>query len=417
MQIKPLLIVLACLSAYTFSSCENTSGMGYDILPEEDKSKTIITDTFSLQLKTVTAKTVARPNETRFLLGEFKDPVFGKTKAAFTTQFFYSNTPKFEENDVVDSIKLYLPLDSVGKFYPATPNLCKFNLKIYRSKEILQKDSTYYNNQDFADFRGDLLAESAVTVNRTDSVLSVHLPLSFAQEIIKAPESSFESPENFLQIFQGLFIETENMEGDSVLLKIFDNLDTKITLYYREDSENKVYNFYSGGIGFNIFKHDYSNTSFAAHIDTFGKGEFAYLQATGGLRVKISIPYIDHLKDKNILIQKAELILKAHLNDTVQYPPIISTGIYGITGDESYFLLSEYLSTANKLQTYEGTELKNGEYHFDIASFITKIMNNGAENSTLMLYPIHDNHNTRRTIINSENSNNKPKLIISYLEQ
>src|SRR5690606_24464519 len=42
-----------------------------------------------------------------------------------------------------------------------------------------------------------------------------------------------------------------------------------------------------------------------AHYDTL------YLQAPAGLRTRVQIPYIDALKDRNIAINKAELVLYA----------------------------------------------------------------------------------------------------------
>ncbi len=375
-------------------SCQTKTNIGYGILPEDDIINADIIDTFSLNVYTLSMDTLSTSNVSDFLTGEYIDPIFGYSKASFVCQYGLNEYPAFsqESNHTADSIVLNLILDTANLNYYGDI-LAAHTIKIYRLANDLDSDTTYYSNHDPSEFMtGDLIADTTLIVNFDSTHLRITLDPSVAAEFLDADNDVFASSENFINFFKGIYVVSDCENDDGSILKFTINSESVISIYYHfydgittgEILEFKV-TANSSVVRFNLFEHDYTGVSFEANIDDeeSPQDSVAYIQAMGGLRIKIKIPYLEKLRDLgDIAIYRAELVVKtAPSNVTFEnsFPAINNMVIAGYSPEFEYYLLSEYLTGS----TYLGEDYSEEEYRFDIAAYIRNILDGDTENNGL----------------------------------
>src|SRR5882762_3776514 len=105
---------LSALTLYlliVFSSCKKNSFIGKDILPSTDDVGAVFTDTFSLITNTIRDDSVLSSSTINNLAGTLFDPLFGKSYAAFFSEFLLpTNDINFGSPDTlfIDSLVLTL---------------------------------------------------------------------------------------------------------------------------------------------------------------------------------------------------------------------------------------------------------------------------------------------------------------------
>ena len=405
-------------------SCQTKTNIGYGILPEDDIINAEITDTVTLNVYTLSMDTIVTSGVSGLLLGEYIDPVFGYSKASFVCQYGLAEYPVFsqESDHIADSAVLTLILDTVNLNYYGDIQAAH-TIQIYRLTNNLDSDTIYYGNHDPSEFMtGDLIGETTITVNPDSAKIKIPLDQSLAVAFLDAENDVYTSSENFINFFKGVYIKSECENDDGAILKFKVNSESVLSIYFHESTtpeealEFKVTSNTSSAVRFNMFEHDYTGVSFENNIDNEEgmQDSVAYIQAMGGLRTKINMPYIENLKDLgDIVIYRAELIIKtAPTNDTYEssYSAIEKLLLTGYSPEYEYYLLAEYISGSS----YLGEDYSDSEYRFDIASYIRNILDGTTENNGFYLFSSSGNKYFNRSVITTGKHSQKMKLYITY---
>lgn len=402
-------------------ACHKDSNLGYDILPGDDIIHPEIIDTFSIQVYTMPEDTILANYASTLLLGEYIDPIFGRTKAEFVSQFGLSEYPTFNSGSIVDSAFLQLTLDTNAVHSYGTQTAPQI-IKVYRLPDSFDSEKDYYSNHDTSEFMsGDLIGIYNFDPSSEDVSIRIPLYTSQIESFIEAPESVWSSSESFIDFFKGIYVTSQCDDGDAAIYKFKLSSGTIIRMFYHEDGIADVDSFsvsanVSAAKKFNLFQHDYSSTSFYDQIgdDQSPQDSVAYVQAMGGLRVKIVIPGLAQLKEMgDIAIYKAELIVKtaasSYTYDT-QYEKMKYMVLAGIDPENEFYLLPEYFTGTS----YLPQGLEDNEYRFQIASYIRELIDGDTENDGLWLFPYAASDNYTRSVITTGNHSTPMKLIITY---
>ncbi len=405
-------------------SCHSQSDLGYNLLPDDDKINPQIIDTFSVEVYTMPDDTISSNYVNTLLLGEYNDPIFGYSKAGFVSQFGLSESPGFSSTDITDSVILTLTLDTNAVSYYGN-TLTPQTFKIYRLPNSFNSDITYSSDQDTSLLvSGDLLG--SYTYNFRESVDTLHIPLdiSLGSVFFNADANYFSTTESFLDLFKGIYVTAHATDGNGAIHKFKVSSYMAIRVYYHKNGASEpedpfiVTSNLSAVKKFNLFHHDYSTTSFFEHIgdETSTQDSVAYIQAMGGLRAKIKIPYLDKLKSLGeIAIYRAELVIKtapSNLTYESQYAPMNYMQLAGVDDENEFYLIPEYYSGT----AYLPQNIETGEYRFQMASYVQDVLAGTVENKDLWLFPFASSDNYTRTVITTGKHSNKMKLIISYIK-
>ncbi|MEC3880504.1 DUF4270 family protein [Parapedobacter sp. 10938] len=343
---KDLLTLL--ISLFVLGGCTNPSGIGLDVDPG-DELVGVLTDTLTLEAVTVPDDSTRSSSFAQTTFGWLDDPVIGKTVADLALAIGRPTTvPRIRTDAEIDSVILVLPYGTEYFGDTLRPN---FTL------EVLQLDEAYTDGE-YATKQWAVTDEviGTKTIGRfaykeTDSVkiithvddrdtslmdipqLRISLSPAFFRELLSEEvDSAMLSTEaGFNNHVKGLYLRVAESEMTGVGgLVSFQGLANKtgIELTYRqpngEEGEDAAIDtlraflpttIQGNGGTFRRLTSSIRRTYTAdvqaqldhpeAHYDVL------YLQAPAGLRTRVHIPYIDELKDRNIAINKVELVLYA----------------------------------------------------------------------------------------------------------
>ncbi len=415
---KIIHIFLISISLLIFS-CQNSTNIGYQILPEEDLLKTQITDTLSIEIHTISTDSIRTSGVSELLLGEYTDPVFGYTNASFVTQFAMAQSVNFSRTDIVDSIVVSLPYNQGYNNLYGNPNAVQ-NVEVYKIEAVLDDTKTYYNTENPDQYANELIGTKSFIPNTADSILNITLSNTFGYYLLTADESYFATSEDFRSLFKGLYFTSKSQNDDGAIMKFDINQDFVITLYFHDEAGNsaeyKITANNSANIRFNMIEHDYSTANFAGPVDdeSLPQDSVAYIQSGGGFIARIKIPYLKELqKSESIVINRAELVINSAAESSSfesEYPAVERMFIANYISGDSALLIPDYTASSS----YTGESYVDETYKFDIAAYIQNILDGTTESNGLNLYPASEGNDVSRTVITTGNNSNPTKLIITY---
>jgi hypothetical protein len=406
-------IAVWALMIFAFSSCkDDMNKTGYDLLLPGDL---ISANKVALNKDSIIAYTVKdeklRTNKPDYnLLGTLIDPVFGKTSASFACEMRLGQVPRFKQGDRIDSLVFFMTYSS---FYGDT--LTAQNIKAYELVNNLSEEDTasYFQDIDLKAMAGNEVVgeinhrprhRDSIYVAPTDTskdgtykqrdTITVRIKLNntLAQKLMNATFTAFAAnPKDpnipFLNLFKGLYFEAGDLNQGGAIVSM---VPRTMILYTRrpEASNDSTFGTYfdvtKNAARVNRFVHDYSTTSFAAHLDQpTHKDSLIYLQSTGGLSAKIEVPQLDNwINDStDVAINKAELILTVEpsFTDTLVYttPPKLILSLIGDNGaliDTTGQLIKPADLTFSE-SYYGGTyNKKDATYRFNLAGHLQKLI-------------------------------------------
>ncbi len=345
---KDLLTLLISLFILGLGGCKNPSGVGLEVPPGEEISG-FFTDTVSVHGYTVRDDSTQSTGFNQAVFGYIKHPVLGTTIADLALEIgMPARLPRIAPDAVIDSVILVLPygLDFFGDTLNST-----FALQVRPLNEIFAYNTFSTKSWKVRDIElgrvqlnryAHKASDSLLVVryiNEMDSMVKVgpqlRIPLDkdyfrnlFSSEL---DSSLWASPSSFRNHVKGLYLSVDtNLSQGMGRLASFVAVDnvSGIELRYRQpsltvdDDEDKIdtirtffpinsYNPNSGGnLGFASSVQNVYSTEVQAQLDNpDGDADRLFLHAPVGLRGKISFPFIEELKNQNILINKAELVL------------------------------------------------------------------------------------------------------------
>lgn len=351
---KGLLTLL--ISFFVLSSCENPTGVGLEVDPDSE--------IVGVKIDTVTMRTVTlkddssrhqsmnhnRHNEqfAQTVFGALYDPVIGNSVVDLAVDLVRPTTvPRIKDEAVIDSVVLVLPYgldyfgDTLGQssFTVQVKQLDEnFVYNTHSAKQWTSK-STVLGSRTVQRFAYQDSVSVMKHVDDRDTVIrsipQLRIPLSgeFFKTLLSASvdSASLSTEAGFRNHVKGLSISIEQSEtptgpGGLVTFAAVSEI-SGVELTYRQPNDKEgdeagtdtirtllPIPAQSASTGRNMGMASSVDRSYTAAVldqlnNPNGDFETLYLQAPAGLRAKVSFPNIDNLKGRNIVINKAELVI------------------------------------------------------------------------------------------------------------
>ena len=165
-------------------------------------------------------------------IGAFTDPFFGQTQSIAHFQLTpYSSDFRFPQGAILDSAVLVMPFkrsDAIGGVYGDT--LSEIHWNIYKTGEALDRNKTYYSNNQtalgeligkasfkYSDYKPNSQQIIAATNDTTQGQLRIKLNSDFAQEMFAADTSVYRSTTAFQSFFNGISIAPDLTKNQNLL--------------------------------------------------------------------------------------------------------------------------------------------------------------------------------------------------------
>lgn len=318
MKIRYLLVALLAL---TFWGCDdNTGSLGIDMMRPEDHINGMV-ENYNVTSQSIVADKIYAKTSTVYL-GKYTDPLFGPFEADFLAQFTCPPNFEFPDKERVPSVgskdqkikaELYFYYDG---YFGDSLTACKMD--IFELDEILKegdKDNYYtdivpekYYNPQKAPLASKVYSPVDLTQTQAyrDSTalgylnypnMKVELPKDFGENIFNSyytNPSDFSSPENFQNIFKGIYAKC--IDGDGSVLYIQRvSLRISFNMYVERPSTNKVDSLVTGYATFSTTKEVIQANHFDnSNLTKFEEDEeyqgFTYLKSPGGIFTEATLP-------------------------------------------------------------------------------------------------------------------------------
>jgi len=414
-----LFIIGGLIFATLFIACKkNPSTIGLNIHPDSDKIKTFVLEMNNLKAYSFSEDSLSTDKRSTALLGAINDPIFGFSEASFITQARLSAlNVNFGTNPVADSIILYLDYKS---FYGDTST--QQSIQIFELTKSISFDSVYYSNMDPSPYfdENTPLANFEYYPKPNDTMLVIKLNKDFAEKLITANSSVYETNENFIDFFKGLYLRV-NPNSNTNNAIIYFNLLTvksKLKIFYTNSSGNQSFDYVINNncARINLFKNVFPNDNSISYNDTNSTDTLLYIKSMAGLAVKMFFPGINSLIDSGrIVISKAELIIPVHYdfsNETFNEPHRLL--LLGFKEDGSYEFTADYSVGENY---YDGTYNKETkEYKFNMARHIQRLVDGAQIDRGVGIIAIENRVTANRVVLKSPLAANGAKLKIYYFK-
>ena len=399
--------VIAVLVAVLFSCTKVDNQLGEDLIPDDEKMKVFVDTLYGVNTYLMQPDSFATSGLTYGFLGSCVDSVFGKTSAAFCSQFmmsyFTSGEEMFGIAPVFDSLELRFTVNAVA--LGDTMKVQKFN--VYELDTLLYYDSTYYADFDPLDKikKDEAICSFELTgLPSSEIVVKLDSPngLKFAQRLMDTTGGCYTGDSLFFNRFKGFcFMPDETSPQDAAVYRIaFSGIE--MVLYTRnhtdesataiKDTVQVYYSFdntyyYTGRVS--SIKHDYSQTQIQNIGDTLETAtplDYGYIQSLGGVAtfVRFTDEFVDELcakvKDpyKSIVINKASLLWPVKNISPEAYS--IAPSRLGAYTDYTHFtnILDydyTYESSSNTTLMFDGYLNRTfGRYPTDLSIFLQELI-------------------------------------------
>ena len=346
MRFFKLDLLTLLISLFLFASCENNSTIGLEVDPGNAIQGNLI-DTATVTSRTLQDEAAATSSLTAYPFGYINDPVLGATTASIALSVnLPSNAYSFGTNAVLDSAVLVLNFG--GEFYgDSTVN---YNIDVHQLTNNLAKESSYLSNKTYpfqtallANYTGkvfpatpfkvtDVLTGAKDTLMTVKPQLRLKLDNNFVtNNIVSLSATNLKYNSYFQSAFKGLHVQirpsSQTAMGNGGLM--FFNLASTTTststsglvLYYRKQNETTTTATDTVSVNFPISTSSGPVAATVAHAHSTAvqaqlnapTTQFAttYLKPLGGLRNKLTFPYLKKLKSEvgKVIVNKAELVI------------------------------------------------------------------------------------------------------------
>ncbi len=427
-------VLIIIILFFTSLSCKKNDELGIEISPEYTSVNTFTADTFLISTKTILADSIKTDELSGSSpLGNYVDPIFGQVNSSIFSHIRLESFNGFENNAniVVDSVILYLAIDG---YYG---NISNQTFKVEELSENLIKDTSYYSNSEIETKNVDLSSGYSTKANPlqpgyyagqlvNSSILRIPLDISrFALPIIDQSGNSAldgnDGDEEFLSFFKGIKISAENdVNGGLYYIDLISSFST-IKMFYRDtsgslsehDTLDFNFNINSNCAFFHNVKHNYNGTIIENTVSQNNSdNNQLFIQSLGGLNSVLTIPSLSSLRDSNVIVNKAEIILPCEYYDYSELPPSSNLFLSRKGPNNNDEFLPDFFD--GKLGGEFDTQ--NNIYTFNITRHVNEVMSGKAPNDTLKIFPSGGGVTANRTVLNGFSSinRNKAKAIITY---
>ena len=405
------------IAAVLFSSCEKSNGSIGSGKFVDDRPELGEKLTFPVVSYTQSWDSISTKNPAQVILGNYDDPIFGRTNASFFTRILLSkSSPDFGEGTICDSVKVRVAYSS---YYGVEGD--EIGLKVYPLLEEQYDTVSYYSNR--AMNYGPAIADTNLVLGPRDTVyngvdtlvgyLSFDAdPAYFQTNVFDAAidgASHFADNEDFVKEVPGLYF-TDEGAGSSIAG--YFNLEASgslIELYYHtgvDDTIAKVFNLTFGQnfgdptLSYNLFSNDYANAQFDLDMmDTVNGEVLTYVQGGSGVRTFLKFPGLDTLIGKGFSINKAELSFDVLQGTAGQYR---FPGSLIVIQDQDTVqrLIKDYQSDINSTGgTVARTDIREFNYTFNVTRMVHDFVNDREDILPIFLAPSSSSGNIHRVVL------------------
>ncbi|WP_229655035.1 DUF4270 family protein [Flavobacterium sp. LC2016-23] len=429
--------------AFTLFSCGTDTDAGEFVVGSDYlavNNKVILIDTVTVEMSTINFDSLVTSNQSRILIGNYDDPIFGKVKSDsyFQLQSDTYSLPSAGSdtqavNYVFDSISMILKYNNY--FYGDTTKVQTFNIH-----RVLQKikpntdDNSFYNNSTlnydaaslgYVSYKPRPVEKDSINI-KMDPVFGSEI----FQRIKKREITDFTS---FTEYLKGLVLVPSVSNSASIIG--FNPSTSIVRMYYSKyqsgDEKSLYIDFAITDFGkqFNSISLDRSGTILqslpvsSSRLSSSLTNRQGFIQSGTGVACRIDFPNIKQLKyiSDNGAIVDAELILKPVTNSfSEQYPLADSIQVHVADNLNriSGTLLSPSGSAVYGIINKKSDEFnENMGYSFRIGNFLQKeILKQSDSRSSLILTLPGINKAVNRIVLGDQKHlNNKIQLKIYYI--
>ncbi len=430
--------------ALTILSCGTDTDTGEFVVGSDYlavNNKVILIDTVTVDMATINFDSLVTSSQSRILIGNYDDPIFGKVKSSsyfqLSSDYYALNTSGSDvitPNYVFDSIAMILKFDKY--YYGDTTKVQTFDIhRLLQKVKPNSEDDSFYNNSALS-YSEESLGTISYKPRPTekDSIaikMSDVFGAALFQKLKKREITDFVS---FTEYLKGLVLVPSGGNSSSVIG--FDVATSKVRLYYSKyqaDTEETPYtfDFYIADISkqFNAISSDKTGTllqnlpvssSTLSSVFTENQG---FIQSGTGVACRIDFPNLKQLKlisEKGAIVD-AELILKP-VNNTYsnEYPLADSLKVYvadNLNRVSASLVNSAGTSVYGILNKKSDEFNENVSYSISVGTFLQKEMlkQSDAKSSLILTLPGISKAVNRIILGDQKHLNNKIQLKIYYI--
>ncbi|MBO9616361.1 MAG: DUF4270 family protein [Dyadobacter sp.] len=389
-----LLIIIGF--AFSLTACEWGDQVESLAQPNPDDFAVLSTDTVTIKLSTIGTDSLMTGAASRMLLGNYKDPYFGKVRTLSFFQPTLASGMSVVQEAEYDSLILTLRYDNSYSYGDTTKPM---NLTVHKLLTDILEKSAYWNHNSTA---YDPTAIGKITIvprPTTTKLLKIRLSDALGKQIFEmAKNNQLTSNTDWINLVKGLVVvpaTTDNGPvvgfkwgppvGDTTSLQL--HYHTPLVSEFKKDSA-----LFRVTASYNQTLADHAGTQLAklpqntrVSLPSSQSGNQAFMQAGTGVMLRVDLPYLNQFRyAKYTAINKAYLRvkpLKASVTDAFRVPKVLY--LYRLDKNNQFYtdasgapLAVTLLGTPNGVSSAYFTDLiKNEQYYrFDISSFATEIM-------------------------------------------
>lgn len=425
--------LLLYISLALLTSCNNDSSIysvGEDFI--ELDTRVIITDTLSVNASSIILDSITTSTSNRLLIGAFRDNDFGN----LTSQSYLNletTTYNIDNNAVYDSIGLILYYD---KYYYGDTTQIQ-TIKAHEIIENFEPDNngTAFYNTSSLKYDDTILGSLAFTPypNKKDSIF-IPLNNNFGKNLFeKLQDNDINNSDDLYQNFKGItLVPNDNNTAvlgfgkTSLVMRMYftiENENDENTDYYNDFTIESAYKFFNKTTSDKSSTLLSSITSSEDILKSSVTNNKAYIQSGTSINMRIDIPYIKNLNalEQNGTVLSAALTfypdIKTFESNTFGADSLIiyvvdkkNRFIQQLTNNEGSAVYAKYKSMNNEFDS-------QNYYTADITYFIEEIKASSFNLDYSLLFQFPNNNNTvnKIQIYDSENSESKMKVDLTYL--
>ncbi|MFX1707846.1 DUF4270 family protein [Chitinophaga sp. CC14] len=420
----PALLLVAAVS-----SCQKTGFTYNNVVDNNQNTDYILTDTLTVNVKTVQQDSVPTSGAEVLLAGKRVDPLFG---TATIQSYFQIAQPAAVDIPVNGSAYDSMVLIMRPNGYIAGDSTIPQDLQVYRVTSTIQTAKNFYylyNNSSFSTESTPIGSFSGIIRPGTDKTVTLHMSDQLGAQLFgmlrdKSPDITANN--TFLEFFKGLNVRggpnSKAVSGfsatdSSLVMRLYYHVNEIITTVKYVDFKMQASN-----LQFNQVVADHTGTPLAPlagnvkELSSASTGNRVFTQPITGSATRIDIPYIKNLvyMGQFFKIMKVYMTLKPVLGTYTdsRLPPRMALCEVNKLNDVTDTLTYGQL-TVDKL--YD----KNTNYTFDITSYVTKEQTVSDVNSRgLLLTPsATDSRTTLDRLVTGDqkNTQNQLKIQLYYL--
>jgi hypothetical protein len=434
--------LILIFSGLLIVSCDSDTDAGEFVVGADYlaiKNKVISIDTVTIEVSTVKLDSLVTSSESRILVGNYEDPLFGKVKAdsyfqVSTTSFnlYSQNSDTDATGYVFDSIAMILRYDDY--YYADTTKVQTLNIhRILEKFKPNSEDDSFYNN---SVLNYDTSSLGAITYRPKpigkDSV-NVQLNDGFGLELFnKFKNNDITSSEEFADYLKGFRITSSSNTSTSV---IGFNLSSVVRLYYSKgtagtgESYVKDFTILDASKQFNAISSDRAGTLIQdlplakMKLSSLSTGNKGFIQSGTGIVCRVDFPNIKQLKylsDKGAIVD-AKLIMKPAKNSYSEMFPLPESLSVHVVDNlnriKSTLTNSSGENIVAVLNNANDEFDESVSYELSLGSFLQKEMLKESDSKSGLLFtlPIMSKIVNRLVLGDQTNKESKMKLQIYYI--